>query len=50
MKKKAQQRIYRINTEAMVEFEKWFYQMRLRWSSRLDTLDVVLKGGSMTIR
>ncbi|MCU6792197.1 metalloregulator ArsR/SmtB family transcription factor [Paenibacillus sp. WQ 127069] len=43
MEKKAQQRIYRINTEAMVEFEEWAYQMRLRWSSRLDTLDVVLK-------
>ncbi|MMZ62543.1 Transcriptional repressor SdpR [compost metagenome] len=43
VEKKAQQRIYRINTEAMVELEAWVYNMRQRWSSRLDALDVVLK-------
>ncbi|MBD0384834.1 ArsR/SmtB family transcription factor [Paenibacillus sedimenti] len=43
VEKKAQQRIYRINTEAMVEFEDWIHNMRRRWSSRLDALDVVLK-------
>mgnify|MGYP000048847413 CR=1 FL=1 len=39
VEKKAQQRIYRINTRAMVELEEWVHNMRLRWSSRLDALD-----------
>ncbi|BBI33359.1 hypothetical protein [Cohnella abietis] len=43
MEKKAQQRIYRINTHAMIEFEEWSKSMRLRWSSRLDALDAVLQ-------
>jgi DNA-binding transcriptional ArsR family regulator len=43
MEKKAQQRIYRINTEALVELEEWVLTMRQRWSSRLDALDSVLK-------
>ncbi|WP_310732511.1 metalloregulator ArsR/SmtB family transcription factor [Paenibacillus sp. 1011MAR3C5] len=43
VEKKAQQRIYRINTESMVELEEWIYNMRQRWSSRLDALDAVLK-------
>ncbi|MBB3132270.1 DNA-binding transcriptional ArsR family regulator [Paenibacillus rhizosphaerae] len=43
VEKKAQQRIYRINTEAMAEFEDWVISMKRRWSSRLDALDTVLK-------
>ncbi len=43
VEKKAQQRIYRINTEAMLELEEWVHNMRRRWSSRLDALDAVLK-------
>lgn len=43
VEKKAQQRIYRINTEAMIELEEWVYLMKMRWSSRLDALDAVLK-------
>ncbi|MED3572686.1 metalloregulator ArsR/SmtB family transcription factor [Cytobacillus praedii] len=43
VEKKAQQRIYRINTEALVELEEWVLTMRQRWSSRLDALDSVLK-------
>lgn len=43
MEKRAQQRIYRINTDAMVELEEWSKSMRRRWSRRLDTLDAVLK-------
>lgn len=43
VEKKAQQRIYRINTEALVELEEWVGNMRQRWSSRLDALDAVLK-------
>jgi DNA-binding transcriptional ArsR family regulator len=43
VEKRAQQRIYRINTDAMVELEEWSKSMRLRWSRRLDALDAVLK-------
>jgi DNA-binding transcriptional ArsR family regulator len=43
VEKRAQQRIYRINTDAMVELEEWSKNMRHRWSQRLDALDAVLK-------
>jgi DNA-binding transcriptional ArsR family regulator len=43
VEKKAQQRIYRMNTDAMVELEEWSKSMRLRWTRRLDRLDAVLK-------
>jgi DNA-binding transcriptional ArsR family regulator len=43
VEKRAQQRIYRINTDAMVELEDWSKSMRHRWSRRLDTLEAVLK-------
>lgn len=43
VEKKAQQRIYRINTEAMIQLEEWVHNMRQRWSYRLDALDIVLK-------
>jgi hypothetical protein len=43
VEKRAQQRIYRLNTDAMVELEEWSKSMRHRWSGRLDALDAVLK-------
>ncbi|GAA3412594.1 metalloregulator ArsR/SmtB family transcription factor [Paenibacillus hodogayensis] len=43
VEKRAQQRIYRLNTETMTEFEEWSRNMRARWSRRLDALDAVLK-------
>jgi DNA-binding transcriptional ArsR family regulator len=43
VEKRAQQRIYRMNTDAMVELEEWSKSMRHRWSRRLDTLEAVLK-------
>ncbi|KKX57118.1 MULTISPECIES: ArsR/SmtB family transcription factor [Brevibacillus] len=43
VEKKAQQRIYRINTETMMELEKWTESMRDRWTRRLDALDAVLR-------
>jgi DNA-binding transcriptional ArsR family regulator len=43
VEKKAQQRIYRINTDAMVELEKWSQSMRHRWTRRLDAMEAVLK-------
>lgn len=43
VEKRAQQRIYRLNTDAMVEFEEWSKSMRHRWSQRLDTFETVIK-------
>jgi DNA-binding transcriptional ArsR family regulator len=43
VEKRAQQRIYRMNTDAMVELEEWSKSMRHRWSRCLDTLEAVLK-------
>ncbi|MGG3471660.1 metalloregulator ArsR/SmtB family transcription factor [Neobacillus pocheonensis] len=43
VEKRAQQRIYRINTDTMVEFENWSMNMRRRWSRRLDTFEAVMK-------
>jgi len=43
VEKRAQQRIYRINTEAMTELEDWTQSVRRRWNRRLDALDAVLR-------
>lgn len=43
VEKRAQQRIYRINTEAMAEIEDWSMNMRRRWSRRLDAFETVMK-------
>jgi DNA-binding transcriptional ArsR family regulator len=43
MEKKAQQRIYRINPEAMQELEEWPRQITQLWNQRFDALDVLLR-------
>ncbi|SFB59843.1 transcriptional regulator, ArsR family [Cohnella sp. OV330] len=43
VEKRAQQRIYRIDTDAMAEFEDWSRSMRRRWSRRLDAFEAVIK-------
>ncbi len=43
MEKRAQQRLYRINPEAMLEVEDWARHMTQLWQQRLDALDAVLK-------
>ncbi len=43
MEKHAQQRIYRINPEAMLELEGWAKQLTDLWNQRLDALDEVLQ-------
>jgi DNA-binding transcriptional ArsR family regulator len=43
MEKHAQQHIYRINPEAMLEFETWTRQLTDLWNRRLDALDVILQ-------
>ena len=43
MEKRAQQRIYRINPDAMLELEDWVRQLTLLWNQRFDALDRVLE-------
>jgi len=43
MEKRAQQRIYRINPQAMLEVEDWSNQLTQLWNQRLDALDELLK-------
>jgi len=43
VEKKAQQRIYKINTESLQEFENWISKMKSYWNARFDVLDEVLE-------
>jgi DNA-binding transcriptional ArsR family regulator len=43
MEKRAQQRIYQINRETMVELEEWTKQLTQRWNERFEALDEVLE-------
>lgn len=43
VEKRAQQRIYRINPEAMLELEEWARQLRQLWSQRFDALDQLIE-------
>lgn len=43
MEKRAQQRIYRINPDAMLELEEWASQITQLWNQRFDALDQVLE-------
>lgn len=42
VEKRAQQRIYRINPDAMLELEDWARQLRQLWNQRFDAFDRVL--------
>jgi DNA-binding transcriptional ArsR family regulator len=44
VEKRAQQRIYRINPEAMSEIEGWVQQMTKKWNARFNVLDKILEG------
>ena len=43
MEKHAQQRLYQVNPEAVLELEDWSKQLALQWNQRLDVLDEILK-------
>jgi DNA-binding transcriptional ArsR family regulator len=43
MEKRAQQRMYQINPDGMLELEKWARQMTQLWNERFDALDKVLE-------
>jgi DNA-binding transcriptional ArsR family regulator len=42
MEKRAQQRIYHINPDAVREFEEWAQQLVSNWHARFDALDRLL--------
>ena len=43
MEKRAQQRLYRINPEPLLELEEWISRMRELWDERFEALDRVLQ-------
>ena len=43
MEKRAQQRIYSIDTNGISEIESWLATMRRMWTERFDTLDKYLE-------
>lgn len=43
MEKRAQQRIYQINRETVVELEAWAKQLAQQWDERFEALDEVLE-------
>lgn len=42
MEKRAQQRIYTINTNSLLEIEDWVSKMKKLWSDKFDRLDALL--------
>jgi DNA-binding transcriptional ArsR family regulator len=43
VEKRAQQRIYQVNPEAVVELEEWARQLRQLWDQRFDALEEVVE-------
>ena len=43
VEKRAQQRIYRINPEAMSEIGEWVQEMTRQWNARFNVLDRILE-------
>lgn len=43
VEKRAQQRLYQINPDTMLELEKWAKEMTQLWSERFNSLDRLLK-------
>jgi DNA-binding transcriptional ArsR family regulator len=43
VERRAQQRIYQINPDAMLELEEWARQLRQLWDQRFDALDKILQ-------
>lgn len=42
VEKRAQQRIYRLNTDTMNKFDEWIKSMMQKWNQRLDAMEAVL--------
>ncbi|HRN69962.1 MAG TPA: metalloregulator ArsR/SmtB family transcription factor [Candidatus Woesebacteria bacterium] len=43
VEKRAQQRIYKINTEPLLEMESWIKEMTKLWNEKFDALDALLQ-------
>jgi DNA-binding transcriptional ArsR family regulator len=43
VEKRAQQRLYQVNPEAMLELEDWARQLRQLWDQRFDALDKIIQ-------
>lgn len=43
VEKRAQQRLYQVNPEAMLELEQWARQLRQLWDQRFDALDKIIQ-------
>ena len=43
MEKRAQKRLYRLNPQALSQFEEWVKQVQQRWEERFAALDIVLE-------
>jgi len=43
VEKQAQQRIYRIDPEALLELEQWASRVRRLWDQRFDALEKILE-------
>ena len=43
VEKRAQQRIYRINVNTMLELETWAGQIARQWNERFDAIEKILK-------
>ncbi len=49
MEKRAQQRLYQVNPDAMLELELWAKQMAKVWDERFGALDMILEEGESTL-
>jgi DNA-binding transcriptional ArsR family regulator len=43
VEKRAQQRIYRVNPDSMLELEAWAKRVRQLWAGRFDALEALLR-------
>ena len=43
VEKRAQQRIYTVNTRSIQELERWIHKMTKQWDERFDRLEKLLK-------
>ena len=50
VEKRAQQRIYRVNPQAMLELEQWTRQLRQLWDARFDALGKLLEDEKKQLR
>src|SRR2546422_10681451 len=49
MEKRAQKRLYRLNPQALSQFEEWVKQVQQRWEERFAALDAILESEKQKI-